>query len=765
MLSGSSALLAQEQKQYVPFAFSKENTAIQKMCSSVDELGWLYFAPEAAFTAKDFLSQNKAALGFGRDDAMQAGSEYKDEYGSSYWFHHYYKGIPVEGSEFMLMEKQDKLHLIHAKFVEKLNIDVTTKIDEKVALTNALSALQITDKDYKFNSPSREVIKYKVVNDLNPNNYFHCYRFDIQNLKDKTPYTVYINAKTGEVLQKFSNIHHCNHTETKTKKEDIGVPYSTNSSFSVVCTPPPPCATATEGHTWTMYNGYQGITTSDRIAGWYELFDGTRGIKSWDNGIMRNINSCTNEWSTYLEATSALYAAQTTYGYYDQRHDRPYPREGNDFKRTTAFYNPLDIDVIPLPPPPNEGTGYDPNSHGITIYKPAGSNVENTVDIVGHEITHGVMIRICDPGAVIPTYEDRPVYQGEAGALNESFADIFGTCTEHFVGTETFDWTMGENTGVIKRSLSNPLLYTDPNTYNGLYWASTTGGDYGGVHTNSGVQNRWFYLLAQGGTQNGVTVSGIGIINAAKIAYRNMANYAQHQWSYADARTGSINAANDIFGACSLQSNQVRNAWKAVGVGDNTENCPKITINGTNRVIIIGSLPAYNTTATYTVSTTPSVVDYLSHNAPSGWSVVKNGNNYTVNTNGVSGSLTVTAIKSGSQASASRSIMYSCPGCRPNIDQGIVDLDNQSGTTNAMKLNLSPNPSQGVLNINIEGVSDETNSSKYVKIFDLQGKKVYETTFLGENTALSVENLINGMYILQINTASQSTVGKFIINK
>jgi Zn-dependent metalloprotease len=752
------------QESYVPFAFSKENTAMQKLCSSVDESGWLYFAPEADFTAKNFLNQNKAALGFGIDDVMQPGSEYKDEYGNSYWFHHYYKGLPVEGSAFMLMEKASKLHLIHARFVEKLNIDLTTKIDENTALVNALAALEISGKDYKITVPSSEVIKYKVINDLSPNNYFHCYRFAIENLKNKAQYTVYINAKTGEVVRKISE-----GIEEDTKSKGVNVPLSTNtlnsteaSSVAVL-----PCAASTDGMAYTLYNGYRNITTSDRsIFGYYELFDHINGIEVWNGNVMPNINSCSNEWSTWRESTSSIYAAQRSYAYFNQIHGRTRPREGSAFAPGQLFYNSLDI----IQWTGGGRSGYNHFDHRISIFTNGGL-LRNSVDMIGHHVTSAVMSRVNN--TAITTYEERPAYQGEAGAIHESFADIFGTCIEQFTGTETFDWTMGENTGTPLRSLSTPSFYGAPSSYNGTNWVNTSdvseANDYGGVTTNSGVQNRWFYLLAQGGTQNGVTVSGIGITNAAKIVYRNMTVYAQNQWDYNLARAGSINASNDIFGECSPQSNQVRNAWKAVGVGNNTDNCPKITLSGSNEVVTVGSSPFANVTRTYTVTTTPSTVTYLTDNAPYAWNVIKNGNNYTVNTNGVAGSLVVYAIMNtpggNTQANASRSITYVCPTCRTNTGQGVVDLDNEAGTKNTMKLNLSPNPSQGVLNINIEGSSDDTNSTKFAKVFDLQGKKVYESTFVGENTLLPLENLINGMYIIQVSTPSQSKVSKFIINK
>ena len=78
--------------------------------------------------------------------------------------------------------------------------------------------------------------------------------------------------------------------------------------------------------------------------------------------------------------------------------------------------------------------------------------------------------------------------------------------------------------------MENPNIAFCPDTYGGTYWINPGGPDLGGVHTNSSVQNFWFYLLSVGGTgvnDNGdsYSVTGIGIDDAAKIAYRNLTVY------------------------------------------------------------------------------------------------------------------------------------------------------------------------------------------------------------------------------------------------
>jgi len=79
------------------------------------------------------------------------------------------------------------------------------------------------------------------------------------------------------------------------------------------------------------------------------------------------------------------------------------------------------------------------------------------------------------------------------------------------------------------------------------------------VHTNSGVLNYWYYLVATGksGTNevgNAFTVAGMGLSDAAKILYRTESVYLSASSNYAAARTYSIQAAGDLFGATSAQA-------------------------------------------------------------------------------------------------------------------------------------------------------------------------------------------------------------------
>lgn len=201
------------------------------------------------------------------------------------------------------------------------------------------------------------------------------------------------------------------------------------------------------------------------------------------------------------------------------------------------------------------------------------------LDVEGHEFTHLVVNNNGNGGLV---------YQGESGALNESFADIFGTCIEFYSGVNA-DWLIGEDVMIgqpFMRSMSNPNASQNPDTYNGLHWANPNNLNYdnGGVHINSGVQNFWFYLLCQGGSgtndlSNSYSVTGIGIAQARAIAYRNLVTYLSPNATYMDAYNGSLQAAQDLYGNPSAQYTAVRQAWYAVGIGNDPNNFCSGTTN------------------------------------------------------------------------------------------------------------------------------------------------------------------------------------------
>ncbi len=117
------------------------------------------------------------------------------------------------------------------------------------------------------------------------------------------------------------------------------------------------------------------------------------------------------------------------------------------------------------------------------------------------------------------------------------------------------------------------MLSGDPDHYSlRLYPGTCTpsnANDQCGVHTNSSISNHAYYLAANGGTNrvSGITVTGMGTTDAARIFYRALTVYMTSSTNFAGARTATLNAATDLFGSASTQYNQTATAWCAIGVG------------------------------------------------------------------------------------------------------------------------------------------------------------------------------------------------------
>jgi thermolysin len=194
-------------------------------------------------------------------------------------------------------------------------------------------------------------------------------------------------------------------------------------------------------------------------------------------------------------------------------------------------------------------------------------NPFDAFDVVGHEMTHGITERTSDL-----------VYQNESGAANESYSDIFGAVVEFKAGTlngfgglvYSPDWLIGEDiyknqdgTKAI-RNMANTHQQGDPDHYSERYTGTS---DNGGVHTNSGIQNFVFYMLAQnsGVTTThhlGGTATGIGLDTAAAVAYNALTVYTTNSnATYAETAKAWVTAAK-AYGV----DVQVANAWKACGV-------------------------------------------------------------------------------------------------------------------------------------------------------------------------------------------------------
>lgn len=148
-------------------------------------------------------------------------------------------------------------------------------------------------------------------------------------------------------------------------------------------------------------------------------------------------------------------------------------------------------------------------------------------DVVGHELAHG-----------FTDFSSDLFYYYQSGAINESMSDVFGELIDQVTGSpqdaETDRWKVGESLSIgAIRDMKDPTAAGDPDRMgspNYHYAAS----DSGGVHINSGVNNKAAYLLTDGGTFNGQTISALGLEKVARLYYVVNTEYLTSGSSFAD---------------------------------------------------------------------------------------------------------------------------------------------------------------------------------------------------------------------------------------
>ncbi|TDB82856.1 M4 family peptidase [Actinomadura sp. KC216] len=194
-----------------------------------------------------------------------------------------------------------------------------------------------------------------------------------------------------------------------------------------------------------------------------------------------------------------------------------------------------------------------------------------SLDVAAHEMSHGVTSATANL-----------TYSGESGGLNEATSDIMAAAVEFYANNpaDIGDYLIGEKV-VLPGFGKSALRFMDRPSKDGNShdaWSPETKNV--DVHYSSGVGNHFFYLLAEGSgaktingvaynspTSNNSTVTGIGRDAATRIWYRALTTYMTSSTDYQGARTATLNAARDLYGAGSRQHTTVAAAWSAVNVG------------------------------------------------------------------------------------------------------------------------------------------------------------------------------------------------------
>ena len=455
-------------------------------------------------------------------------------------------GIPVwEGEAIVHLDAEGRLTTVTDDLKETVAVNTKANISEKQALRYAMNAY--SGKARMTDSPQIEMYVYRAADRDHL-----VYRVETPRLDgsaDTSAPVVFVDAHTGEIVDGYDNLQ----TGTGSSLYSGTVNISTSVSGA---------------------NYYMEDTT--RRQGTFNM-NNTGNTSTGTGGTQSRYTDADDNWTaTNARAgVDAHYGAAKTFDYYQTVHGRNGIDGNYGPGTTTAAANGVSIVASRV----HFGSGYNNAfwyqnmmSYGDgdgTTFSPLTST-----DVCGHEMTHGVTERTANL-----------TYSKESGALNESWSDIMGAMVELYADggvVTTNTWLIGEDiytpgtAGDALRRMDNPNAVGDPDHYSlRLYQGTCTpsnANDQCGVHTNSSISNHAYYLMAAGGTNrvSGVAVTGIGGTDAAKIFYRALTVYMTSSTNFAGARTATLNAATDLFGASSAQYNTVATGWCAVGVG----TCP-----------------------------------------------------------------------------------------------------------------------------------------------------------------------------------------------
>lgn len=499
------------------------------------------------------LSSDKDALGF-----------------ENHKFQQTVNGIPVEYGMINMLVKKGKVVSQNGVWFKNVpaNVEKRAGISEANALNSALAYVGATS--YKWQNadeeaflksdtkdanatfyPKGKLVYYNDPADVNAKKLTLAYKFDVYASEPVSRQEVYVDAKTGKVLGTNALILETNAPGTAVTA------YSGNQAIVA-----DQVSATSYRLRETGRNGGTAVET-------YNLKQGTNYSRATDftdtDNTWNNVNTSLDQY-----ATDAHWGAEKTVDYLKAKFNRNSIDNNHFAIKSYVHYSRNYFNAFWDGSRMTYGDGSSTN----------GNKPLTALDVCAHEIGHGMTTKTANL-----------VYQKESGALNEAFSDILGNSVEFWARPTKASWKLGEDFNYVIRDMANPNAYGDPDTYGGTYWVNpnctpSSTNDYCGVHTNSGVLNFWYYLLVNGGSGTNdkgfaYNVTGVGLDKAAQIAYRTLTTYLTSTSTYANARTYSLQAAADLYGAGSAEVTQTTNAWNAVGVGGGTSPAGRVAADAT----------------------------------------------------------------------------------------------------------------------------------------------------------------------------------------
>jgi Zn-dependent metalloprotease len=498
--------------------------------------------------ARQYMSNNRAALRLDDpENEMYPIHEKVDILGKKHLrFKQKYKGIPIWASEAAVhLDANNGIYLFQGRY-HPTPKDITNILPTITAVEATSSARRHLGLPFAKHVDSESRL---IIYPMGSEEHILAYEVDISPALDSR-WLYFIDAHSGDVVHRIDNIQSV--VVSASNQDLLGVSRSFNawleSGTYYLIDPSTPTADAP----------YNPVTTGPNNSGDTFIYDARNGVDLLFYSTSTNVNS---GWDP--ASVSAAYGARQTYDYFLQTFGRNSIDDAGMNLFSVVHFSQNLANAFWSSPYMVYGDG-----DGAIFGALAGC-----LDVAAHEMSHGVIENSANL-----------IYQFQSGALNESFADIFGAMVDRN------DWLLGEDCTIAApgylRNMANPEQSLNPQpTKWSEYQILPIDDDNGGVHINSGIPNRAAYLLAHGLSIEGLG-SSIGKAKMEQIFYRALTIYLLQQSTFLDARIATIQSADDLYGASSVESLAVAAAWDAVevtddiGVPGNTSPTPTDPLSG-----------------------------------------------------------------------------------------------------------------------------------------------------------------------------------------
>ncbi|WP_344151473.1 M4 family metallopeptidase [Kribbella yunnanensis] len=643
--------------------------------------------PAAVQAEKALTARTAAALGLAGGEQLQVRDVVKDPDGTEFVrYDRTFNGLKVVGGDLIVKRKGESIGQVKYNLGAKA-VGVATKptLSQSAALAKGAQAA-------KFKATGN---KGTLVVFVTPSKPVLAYEVVTTGVKaDQTPSVLhsFIDAKSGAVLAQTDEIK----TGTGNSMYSGTVSIGTSGSYSM-------SDPSRGGNNTTDLNG--------ATSGNGTIF--TDPDDTWGSGTTANRQTA---------GVDAHFGSQLTWDYYKNVHGRNGIFNNGQGARSRVHYGNAYVNAFWDGTQMTYGDGAG-NARPLT-----------SIDVAGHEMSHGVTEATANLN-----------YFGDAGGLNESTSDIFGTLVEFYANnsSDVGDYLIGEKINI--NGNGTPLRYMDkPNKDGRSYdcWSSSVGG--ADPHYSSGPLNHWFYLASEGpGTKtiNGVTYTsascdgstfaGVGRDVVGKVWYRTLSTKLSSGSTYADAREGAITSAKELYGNDSAECKGIQAAFSAISVPAGTAACGGTTEPPTGDNLLKN--PGFESGAVNWTGTSGVVTSSTSKPARTGtWKAWLQGNGRTTTEN-IGQSVAIPATATSASLSFWLRIDTTETTTSTVYDTLKVQIvDGSTTTTLATYSNLNKNTTYTQKTFNVTAYKGKTVTVKFLGAEDSS----LQTSFVVDDTSL-----------------------------